>query len=190
MFDAIKAYNYIYRAQQLGVNVVAVNNSWGYAGLSEIFIEVVNKVGEKGAVSVFAAGNDSLNTDNGTVDWLGELMRNPSNVDSPYVINVAAVNEKGELAQFSNYGENSVDIAAPGTNILSTVSMPTFNPTIYDNKIAMTDYFTDFSSVETFPVEGGTYYKDLCKDSAIMTESIDSSENFGIKDVGGNSLKW
>ena len=44
----------------------------------------------------------------------------PGCLDSDYIISVAASNEKDELATFSNYGE-SVDIATPGTDILSTI---------------------------------------------------------------------
>ena len=44
------AYNYIYRAMKLGVNVVAINDSWGFEEDSKILTELINKVGELGAV--------------------------------------------------------------------------------------------------------------------------------------------
>lgn len=41
----------------------------------------------------------------------------------PNIISVAASDQNDELANFSNYGVNTVDIAAPGVNIYSTVMM-------------------------------------------------------------------
>lgn len=124
-YSAIEAYQYIYTAQKMGVNVVAINNSWG--GDSDendvLLNQFINLVGEKGAVSVCAAGNDEAN--------LEEYMSSPACMDSPYIISVAASNEKGELAQFSNYSTKYTDIAAPGTDILSYVSYHCFNPAVY-----------------------------------------------------------
>ena len=149
--EAVGAYNYIYKAQQLGVNVVAINNSWGGAGEESYILEaLINLVGENGAISVCAAGNSS--EDNDTVEAL------PSNIDSPYVIAVAASNEKDELAKFSSYGANKVDIAAPGTDILSTVSYTCFNPGIYedsDKLCALMEDFSDGKLVQT--IEDGEY---------------------------------
>ena len=46
----------------------------------------------------------------------------PAAYDLSNIISVAAINSNGALAGFSNYGVNSVDIAAPGVSILSTMS--------------------------------------------------------------------
>lgn len=124
-WNEISAYNYINKAIDLGENVVAVNNSWGGSESSAILEELVNILGEKGAVSICAAGNEGANND--------EEPSFPANIDSPYVISVAATKEDGQLASYSNYGENNVDIAAPGTDILSTVSYNCYNPGIYSS---------------------------------------------------------
>lgn len=127
--DAIAAYNYIYIAQSLGENVVAINNSWGGTTnsnyISNIFTSIVDLVGEKGAVSVWASGNEGENNDT--------LYGLPASMDSPYLISVAASNEDGKLGNYSNYG-NTVDLAAPGSHILSLVSEPCYNPTLYNTK--------------------------------------------------------
>jgi len=57
-------------------------------------------------------GNSSSNNDINPVY--------PASFESENIISVAATNQNDELASFSNYGLLSVDIAAPGTNILST----------------------------------------------------------------------
>ena len=43
----------------------------------------------------------------------------PPSFDHSNILVVAAIDENGELADFSNYGKSSVDIAAPGEDILS-----------------------------------------------------------------------
>ncbi len=194
--EAIGAYNYIYKAQQLGVNVVAVNNSWGGAGEdSYILGELINLVGANGAISVCAAGNAA--EDNDVVEAI------PANIDSPYVIAVAASNGKDELAAFSNYGATSVDIAAPGTDILSTVSYNCFNPGIYENVDEICSHMEDFTE--------GTLVEKISEDGytdAVVTDgdisygyaaktgdaqmSVELSENsyFGVKKAGEKSLQW
>ena len=154
--EAVGAYNYIYKAQCEGVNVVAVNNSWGGVGAEESYIlmELINLVGDMGAVSVCAAGNSA--EDNDVVESL------PANLESDYIISVAASDENDKLASFSCYGANSVDIAAPGTDILSSVSYDCFNPGIYENKDEMCAWYEDFTDGELVQVlEDDSFIKDM-----------------------------
>lgn len=156
--DAVSAYNYIYNAMKLGVNVVAVNNSWGGNEYSEILLNIINKVGKAGAVSVCATGNEGTDfdaeeeytgekdgdDDDGEMIFKKDIFDNddeeespytyPACYDSKYIISVAATGEDGTVADYSNYGKNSVDIAAPGSDILSTVSYNSFLPTIYSQE--------------------------------------------------------
>src|SRR5262249_8316931 len=68
-------------------------------------------------IFVAAAGNDG--SDNNTTPFY------PANYarDLDNVISVAATDHNDQLASFSNYGTNTVDLAAPGVNILSTFPM-------------------------------------------------------------------
>jgi subtilisin family serine protease len=67
---------------------------------------------------VIAAGNDGTSND---------LMPSvPANVKADNTITVAATNGLGSLAVFSNYGTASVDVAAPGVGILSTIPGNTY----------------------------------------------------------------
>lgn len=122
----VAAYHYINQALDLGEPIRAINNSWGGGERSKIFEELINIVGEKGAITCCAAGNESNNNDVNP-DY-------PSYIMNPYKLVVAATTEDGQLASFSNYGKESVDVAAPGTDILSTVSYDCYNPTIYGSK--------------------------------------------------------
>ena len=121
----VAAYDYINMAIDLGEPIVAINNSWGGGADSAIFAKLIDIVGQKGAATVCAAGNSGVSND--------EDPDYPVNIDSPYKVSVAATGRDGELADYSNYGE-SVDIAAPGSEILSTVSYESYNPSIYGDK--------------------------------------------------------
>lgn len=61
---------------------------------------------------VTAAGNSGTNNDISPVY--------PANFNLSNVISVAAMDNQGNLSSFSNYGLNTVDIAAPGKDIIST----------------------------------------------------------------------
>ncbi len=63
---------------------------------------------------VVAAGNDGQNTD--------QKASYPASYDLENLISVGNLNYDGTLHYSSNYGENTVDIAAPGSYILSTTS--------------------------------------------------------------------
>ncbi len=169
--EAVGAYNYIYKAQQEGINVVAINNSWGGGGDSDILKTLIDLVGEKGALSVCAAGNSAEDMD--------ETFSVPTSIDSPYIISVAASNENDELASFSCYGKESVDLAAPGVDILSTVSYACFNPGIYDDKNAMCSVFEDFTDV--------TLVKTVSENSYVKTVSENSADN--VLEYGINTNK-
>lgn len=72
----------------------------------------INSLRSSGIILVCAAGNEANNNDS--------LANYPSNCAQDNVIAVAASTKTDTLASFSNYGKNSVDIAAPGDDILST----------------------------------------------------------------------
>ena len=62
---------------------------------------------------VFAAGNDGSNND--------IMPTSPTNIDAKNVISVAATFKRNVLANFSNYGKKTVDVAAPGVIINSQI---------------------------------------------------------------------
>jgi subtilisin family serine protease len=89
------------------------SNSWGGGGFSQALLDAINAAGAAGQLFVAASGNSSANTD--------VSPHYPSSYNSPYIIAVAATDHNDNLASFSNYGATTVDIAAPGVNILSTL---------------------------------------------------------------------
>lgn len=90
-----------------------LSNSWGGGAESQAMKDAISYSLSKGALFVAAAGNNGSDTD--------LEPHFPSSYDVGNVISVAAINNLGNLADFSNFGIKSVDIAAPGVNILSTL---------------------------------------------------------------------
>ena len=106
--DAIDALQY---AITVGVRVT--NNSWGNLPFSQALLDAINAAGAAGELFVAAAGNDGSDND------LSPFY--PASFNTPYVIAVAASDHNDALAAFSNFGQTSVDLAAPGVNIVSTL---------------------------------------------------------------------
>jgi len=112
--DSIEAIEYaVLMKRDYGVNLVAINASFGGSGESQLQKEAIAAAGSQGIAMVCAAGNDG--TDNDTTAFY------PAGYDLPNIIAVAATDSNDQLASFSNYGANGVDMAAPGVGILSTV---------------------------------------------------------------------
>lgn len=114
--DAVRAINYATMMKQsYGVNILVTCNSWGGGGYSSALSVAISTNESAGMLFVAAAGNDATNNDN--------LPHYPSNYDQDNIISVASTDWADKLSSFSNYGNSTVDIAAPGSNIYST----TFN---------------------------------------------------------------
>lgn len=114
--DAIKSIDYIVMMKKnFGVDVVAINNSWGgTTGYSSALDSAITRAGEANIVFVAAAGNSGSDND--------LVPRYPSSYSQSNIIAVAACgSDNATLAGFSNYGKNSVDIAARGTAVYSTL---------------------------------------------------------------------
>ncbi len=90
-----------------------INASLGGYGFDTLFYEAIRDAGDAGVVFVAAAGNDS--TDN---DFYPHY---PANYGLGNIISVMATDDHDFQAGFSNYGATTVDIAAPGESILSTM---------------------------------------------------------------------
>lgn len=109
----IEALDYIAMMKtQFGVNIVVSNNSYGGGPPSQAVQDAIQASVDAGIPFVAAAGNSG--TDN---DANGDF---PSGYDIDGIISVAATDHNDQLAGFSQFGLTSVDLAAPGVDILST----------------------------------------------------------------------
>src|SRR4029079_6968767 len=83
------------------------------------YTDAISYAADKGMLFVSAAGNDS--TDN---DVPGPRPAFLASLRSTHMISLADSTIDDQLASISNYGQTSVDLAAPGENVGST--MPLF----------------------------------------------------------------
>jgi len=112
--DILEGLDYVAQKIDEGENIVAINASYGgdNGSQDDAVNDAIKKLGEKGLIFCAAAGNSSKDID--------KKPSYPASYDAPNIITVAASDQDDKLASFSNYGKKSVDVAAPGTNILST----------------------------------------------------------------------
>jgi len=88
------------------------NNSWGGGGYSEALRDAIEAAGNAGVLFVAAAGNSGDNND--------LYPHYPSSYDLDNIIAVASTDHNDQMSGFSCYGLTSVDLGAPGSDILST----------------------------------------------------------------------
>ena len=119
---AINAVNYFTDAALRATGVedfIATNNSWGGGGYSAQMHEAIGRAAQKDILFIAAAGNSALNND--------VQATYPANYSTTAiagyeaVVSVASLTDTGRLSDFSNYGATTVDIAAPGSSIYSTL---------------------------------------------------------------------
>jgi subtilisin family serine protease len=91
------------------------NNSWGGEGYSGSLYNAIKYAAGKGQVFVTSAGNDHKDLDSRySSDY-------PAQYDLDNIVVVAATTSSRRLASYSDYGQEEVDLAAPGSRVLSTV---------------------------------------------------------------------
>ena len=127
-YDEVKArkvYQAIELAHNKGIRIVNISmGSFAESANTEVETIRLDKVardswkGLERAIKDFpdmlfvcASGNNGKNTD--------EHGNYPSGFDLPNILSVGAVDNSNILAKFSNYGKKTVDIAAPGVDIIS-----------------------------------------------------------------------
>lgn len=93
-------------------HVPIINASWGGPADSPVLDTTIR---QSDALVVAAAGNNGLD-----IDAPGGPRFYPASFTATNIISVTAITQAGQLAPFANHGTTSVDLAAPGTNILST----------------------------------------------------------------------
>ena len=168
-YRSIGALNYVLKAKQRGVNVVATSNSWGTPGDSPIYDEIFDRLGKAGVISFVAASNDAIDID--------RYHYSPPGGDSPYMVVVGSANVNGKPSAFTDYGKAYVDIFAPGHTILSTSAMSEYEPNLYtaEKRAENTEYYGQFNST----MQAGDKLPDLATNEIVPDTAGEGVKAFG-----------
>jgi autotransporter-associated beta strand protein len=126
--DAIEA---IYYATANGAKLTS--NSWGGGGFDQNLFHAIQDAANHDIAFIAAAGNSAQNND--------VIANYPSNYETANMVAVAALDSNDKLASFSCYGATTVDIGAPGVNILSTF------PTTQTDTMAANNMATHYGTI-------------------------------------------
>lgn len=117
----ISSHDYLTMMINLNHNIVASNNS--YRGLGdELYSDAPTGFdAEKDAIEAFIAAGATFvaSAGNDTIDNDSTLRAFPASYNLPGIIAVAATDNQDAIAGFSNFGAQTVDIAAPGAGTLT-----------------------------------------------------------------------
>jgi subtilisin family serine protease len=113
----IEALQWLVAAKQAGVNIRVVNDSATFKGTaySQALSDEIDTLGANNILFVTAAGNTGDNNDE------EKVRRYPCGYDRPTEICVTATDNNDKLPSWANYGPHSVDLAAPGVSVYSTL---------------------------------------------------------------------
>ncbi len=103
----------IHYAMDHGAKII--NYSGGGSEFSKAEYQAIEEAESRGILFVAAAGNEHQNTDQAGNSYY------PSAYNLKNILSVAATDAQNHLISSSNWGPHTVDVAAPGKNILSTL---------------------------------------------------------------------
>lgn len=111
--DMVRGLDYLTALKKRGVNLVAVNHSWGGIWPNRALIEALGRLSAAGVVNAMAAGNSR---EDHTI-----VPKFPNEYNLPGIITTSAADLEDHLSDFSDFGIHTVDVASPGVFIWSTL---------------------------------------------------------------------
>lgn len=160
--DAIESIQYA-----LGEGVDILSNSWGGGGFSQSLLDVIEAANDDGVLFIAAAGNSAANSDDRTYY--------PQGYEVDNVISVAAIDRYGNLASFSNYGLESVDIAAPGVAVYSSTATSDSSYSSYNGTSMATPHVAGVAALllSEYPSSSVSDLKSRLLNTATFLPSLD-----------------
>lgn len=155
----IQGFDYVKQACREGVNVKAVNLSWGGPGQSKALDRAIEETGKAGAIALVASGNSGWDNDISNSMASGFL-------NNPYAVVVNSANPTGTMSTFSDYGKRTTDIVAPGSQILSTV--PVDQSVYYPEKDEAPVWYDNFEDGQAPAIS--FFYDAACTEAEKVTE--------------------
>lgn len=111
--DAVDAIDFAIQARQtLGANIRVLNASWNGGGYSQALADELQRASNADMLFVASAGNTGADH--------GVQPSYPASYGVANVVAVAATDYRDQLSAFSDYGADTVHLAAPGSLIYST----------------------------------------------------------------------
>lgn len=170
-----------------GAFVVATNASWGidYGDPADypLWCDFYNTLGQAGILNCGATANLNIN-----IDTQGDM---PTACSSPYMISVTATNNN-DVRTFSGYGQTTIDLGAPGENVvttgstgISTVSGTSFASPVTAGVIALL-YSVPCSGLADLALSDPQAAADFVRDA--LLNGVDPVSNLTTETVTGGRL--
>lgn len=109
LLNTVRAIQY---AVKMGANII--NYSGGGLAPSPEERAAIEEANRRGILFIAAAGNERSNSD--------KKKYYPADYGLPNIVSVTAINKEKKVLPSSNWGEETVHIAAPGNSVLSTLN--------------------------------------------------------------------
>lgn len=181
--NAVEAIDYCTDLKRRGINIVALNNSWGGRGFSQAIMDAIARAAQEGILFVAAAGNgdaDGKAMDTDVIPYFPACCDTTGATGYDSVIAVTAIGETGNKPDWANSGEKNIDLGAPGVGINSTLPDAAYGAASGTSMAAphVTGALALYASVN--PGKSARDIKRILLNSAIPTASLS-----GITVTGG-----
>lgn len=165
--DADVVESFLYAAQH-GAKLINCSFGKKHNEGGMIVNETMDHIGEKYGTMVIAAAGNEYGSDN------DRNPKYPASFPSDYLLVVASTNARGGLSFFSNVGQETVDVAAPGSNVYSTTPGDKYGSMSGTSMAAPTTAGVTAELLSHFPELDAISLKKVMMDSVTKIDKFES----------------